>query len=1079
VARERQRATSSDRLAHEAEPYQKFRPIRIYLPDEYSVRERWIARRATGGARVEIDFEALAWRRSDFCRGLRHPINDSSWAGDELESMDVTPHRSGVAATRATLSSTARTIAFSPPETRAAAAYSDWLEALTKYFFGAPYADRRVRLLVTRQILDVHFGSLGGTVSFLAALRGGPDWAFDHPDRSMCEFGLGLFRQWSAHGKVPARAQILGVPTYLPYLCLLCFAWTEGNEDDFSEAEFYNRLTRLFPEHRLRSRLGEWGQLWEGLERWTKRDGGRNGIFKIERLGAMAHVGIPKAQVLFTPTKVERMPRLFHDLGLSPTRRTGADQLMQLLRQNENLCVQCLGGPLAREIARSSDLGRSAVEILREYLAEWDGGMTMKRSSRPTASPGGAGVEAPTRVSIVVERTEDDGWAIRLGVEDDGDCEAIDFGSLGWRFRRVEPGLHIMVSKGGEPVNGADLVADGTAMTLPGRWLDGEKFGTPRYEVRPRKAWFFDTWTANRRLIECRRVTSAVGVYILLPPGAANEWREWLRPRSASVTVEDYSAHGLPHGFKLLFVRGLDRLTAAQLNGLPGLDGSSKSSRRFATLTGGTLVRDGTARPVYAEYDPPFLALQGPRSLELHVDGAKETLLDDLGPDDALPGEVRRLYSFAIEQGNAIVLYRVTNGGEMVQESAFAIEDENLRIGNVVATTGRRRVDEYGDLAGEAGVFGASSPAAGPSWKFQEGHLDLGGELPDRILESGWVNLADSTSVLGRRFGIQEYRERALRLTDAPRWRLYTELRWLQALGHVEIEVDDRGRWSHVHPVRRQLYLLPWLHRGRHLAALAGCGSRTQLADLLKTAQALGCEIRYTESRFPSVPGRVLFVHREKEVLRNVAAAHATEWIGYCAASAIANWSCDLERWLQCPSLRWHPHKAPPDLPQYEPELYRIESASRRYAAPWKLFSMIDPYSGVHRWHVLQREAAPMDPGTGVRHAFLRDPAWARWKAHHAVADGDETVVPYIESERAIPIPYALHLPFLLSRALVLCSGLAPREESFSPAYADARHGVLTDGAPRYGGACWHFAEVPLAIAETVAKKLSGTIKRL
>ena len=59
--------------------------------------------------------------------------------------------------------------------------------------------------------------------------------------------------------------------------------------------------------------------------------------------------------------------------------------------------------------------------------------------------------------------------------------------------------------------------------------------------------------------------------------------------------------------------------------------------------------------------------------------------------------------------------------------------------------------------------------------------------------------------------------------------------------------------------------------------------------------------------------------------------------------------------------------------------------------APSRLFWMEDPYSHRHFWHVLERKPRPDAPvGEHPRHAFLREPAWAKWKTHLAVAD-DET----------------------------------------------------------------------------------------
>ena len=291
------------------------------------------------------------------------------------------------------------------------ATYGEWLDGLTRYFFGAHYRDRRVRLVVTRSFLDQHFGYIGGTASFLNAMREGPNWAVERQNRSMHSFGLALYAQW----KQPRKPRdpglfphLNGAPTYLPYLCLLCLAWTEGNDEDYAEHAYYNRLEGLFPGHALTHALRDWCKLWNGLEEWTNGLGGSWGVFKVEQLGGMPYVGIPKAQVIFTPGKIERMRDLFAALGLSPTSSIDEANMTRLLMINDASTRQCMGERLTSEVQRGTPLGKGAIDLLLEQLKYWDGSPSHRATHANGSTAPGLPQSPIIPVLVVLEASQTD-----------------------------------------------------------------------------------------------------------------------------------------------------------------------------------------------------------------------------------------------------------------------------------------------------------------------------------------------------------------------------------------------------------------------------------------------------------------------------------------------------------------------------------------------------------------------------------------------------------------------------------------------------------------------------------------------
>jgi len=586
----------------------------------------------------------------------------------------------------------------------------------------------------------------------------------------------------------------------------------------------------------------------------------------------------------------------------------------------------------------------------------------------------------------------------------------------------------------------------------------------------------FDNWTANQRLVDCRRLTNKTGAYLLLGPRARNEWKEWSRARAEVVSSVDYSLKGLPAGFILLWVTGLDKLLPRQMVGMPGFEGGAVQQPRTIWISGGTKVRGASSRGVYAEYDPPTANLQGPADFSITADGAELAPISEGKPPESLPGEKLRTYALKIQLGSSVVILtaRAPNG-QVVQEISFAIEDTTVRIGNVEAREACQSVDKFGELTSGAGIKGASAPTHGSNWEFGDRRVDAGEAPTPALFDHVAFRLLDSMHLAGKRITIQEFSQRALRITGIEQWRLYTEIRWLHSLAHIDLQIDDRGRWSHIHPVPRQAYLLPWLNAGRYQAVVTGCGPLEHMRRLASSLRDAGFAVAARASKAILVPPRVIVMHKDKGKLQAAVQQQGVQWIGYPSAEAIANWSCSLGEWLCSTNLRWLDQEAPKDLPEYVPALFRM-TRDRANLAPSRLFWMLDPYSQRHYWHVLERQSPPNENDRQIRHSYIRDPAWAKWKTHLAIAD-EKTLVPFLTRDSSVPIPKPLQLPLLIARALCLCSGLPPTQVRFCPAYADSKVGVLPKESSRYEGECWVYCDVPRTIADKVAQKLGGELK--
>ena len=86
--------------------------------------------------------------------------------------------------------------------------------------------------MVNREALDESFFDLGGTQKFINDVKEGPEWIPLTIKTTFIERAEYLEKQWRLpHFRTEGYPELeADAPPYLPYLCLLCLAWTEEGE---------------------------------------------------------------------------------------------------------------------------------------------------------------------------------------------------------------------------------------------------------------------------------------------------------------------------------------------------------------------------------------------------------------------------------------------------------------------------------------------------------------------------------------------------------------------------------------------------------------------------------------------------------------------------------------------------------------------------------------------------------------------------------------------------------------------------------------------------------------------------------
>jgi hypothetical protein len=563
--------------------------------------------------------------------------------------------------------------------------YAIWARVLLDRFFGCHMAVQRTRLMVTRELLDEEFAHHGGAAAFVEAVTKGPA-VMSGKGLSLHDTALNLWSVWEALSGSGRTLFDLpdGAPPYLPHLGILCLGWTI-EDDDLAANAFYDRLENIVPDHGLdTNHLREWRRLWDGLKNWTANLEGKRGIFEVELLGRLAHVGIPLSQVLFTGPRIARLPEFFATTGLAGMARAGVvsdAHVRNVVADNQHVANQHLGRGMVREILGENELGKASIERLRDYLDDpdfrhWTPDASTFTRAGVEAGGGQVGPVVPTiPLRLVMEKIDNpNGWRCFFGVlgEDPPSDES------GWTFRKVDNafgGLWLASNRysGDGFIDacewGVELTEEVSVSVRDDSSNDAEKMALrlPRRPIR-----VFPVRWHGQMLVEDGTLPGEGGCFVLVGPAVQAEFRVWIGNfLSEEGIVSDYTLSGLRDQTSFFYLDKLERLGPALRNRFPAGELTLSGEPRRISLVGGSQVQSGGRQKAYLPFDLPEIVFDCPEGAELEVIGAElEELPSTSAAPDGFPGGTIRQYHFVGEAKEDIVTITSTSSNSTHLEAS-------------------------------------------------------------------------------------------------------------------------------------------------------------------------------------------------------------------------------------------------------------------------------------------------------------------------------------------------------------------------------------------------------------------------
>ena len=1006
--------------------------------------------------------------------------------------------------------------------------YVRWNLALLDAFFSPASAKEEVWLQASAESLDAIGPHLGGGLGLVKALRRGAPWLSDL-DKSLERFAdaaILLSRQRATPYLRPTGyidpGTLSGVytgqnaPTYLPYLAALTRT-AAGNEDSF-----YRTLQEDFglPDWWGTNQLRLVRTVWDDLQCWTDQHRGQFGYFRVRALGGYEHIGLAKSQVVMASKDVRLVSGVFAQVGLRPGQALEERNLREVRQAASNTNY-----PLSAAFRRA--LGdRDYTDLidarLRGLFEDWDGSVPER------ARRGRVGDEAPN----VAERVE-----VELCLSY-GDADPSRW-NIHWQFParddarqvKVEAADHKWVTRqldGAVAITCDDL--DSTSQSAARECLKRSASRDVEFTARTEgsdnnSAVTLVLCTAPLRVLAFRRNDALSrdefrehplrpygAVALLAAPANAKNLLDYLEREA--LAFEPLSSDGLPDGWLLVLLLDCSKLNEEKLKTLP--DGrDNRTAPRMIRLVGGRSVNRGGGRQ-YLSYDLPTLELDAPADTQLDAEGLILTPENEQtgSPPRAAssaPGQAElanvtapRRLQIELDATTPLRTFTITaQTGQQAQTLRLRVASDS---GEHVAYSRDFSLDPTGAPAADGhGMRGIKTDNALPNPDlFAVRERDIGVQLSaaDAALLTQGAAIEFLDSLAQSTTGSMAYgtaRDQLGRLLDRDGGRAtpVEVLLTLRSRGHLEVETNARGHLTRIHAIKPAIYGLSVTVEGLKTFGVMGT---LRISHWRALAEVADRHFVYLEPRYAWEAPCLRLVLGNMDEVRRIASG-----MGFLAheqpSSGVASWSAgylelaaDVERDAM---LAWGTHTHAVDRLNPNTLRYFLDrnGVSVADGLARQLMKMDDPATGQHKIYVLGMRNPEQPP----RYGFVRDSRWGTWLAIGAFADlaaglgivdGCPWPVPYAE-DGSVWIPARAGLPVILERALVLCSGEAPRVVDVTGADPDCdegwvlRHGDSRLPSPRISrvyegmatGMWLVYRWVPREVAQIVALKLRAALR--
>lgn len=916
--------------------------------------------------------------------------------------------------------------------------FSEWNLRLLRSFFSEASKGEEVFLRVEKELLDQIGQDIGGDAAFLEAVRTGPTWV--KPNSGMADRMLALVsqrkirtRDYRDPGEFDPVYRGLAAPAYLPYLAALV------RNDAENSGAYYEGLRR---ELRLEAPFGppEMGQVeavWDDLQSWTTAIGGRFGYFKLRRLGGLRRIGVPRSQAILKSRDIENLPRVFVQAQIRPGQDLAESELARIL--DEARATDWLFTVAFQKALNTPDFEQPIRAAISTAYSDWDGTLPPKGgvdNGRDSQADSGNVSGPGIGLGLTVVNNEPLRLAPRWRLpafRDSGRFEVIH-GDLKWNGHfagtdgaKCDPSPNLDEAVWSIVGKACD---EGIQFTL--RFANSDSEPTEQeITLGEHRLWIlipsYDHASGDIELQE-GDLPGSGQAFLLAPPRNVPLLRSYLAREEPEHRV--ITALGLPEDWLLVCLPECGSLNAEQRLLPDGAD-SAHPKPRVIRFVGGRSIRRGYSR-MYLPYDLPAIELDAARGTIIVVPEGisieEEVVATEMAAGDISLEPPRRFKLKVADSKSASFEIKAVKDGHVLGQARLRISGLG---GELVNTGSPFSVDSLGrPLASNEGLRGVITPASSeeenPSIDadfFSVRPSDLGVAVADRPFDyHARQKFLDALALSGGLdYGVaRDLLQRLLQSSGEPGEPPFILLE-LRSRGDLEISTTHKGHIARIHPVEPTLYSLPVRCANQHVWAVAGT---LRLAHWNAIANEHKAWSLHRRNALAS-PWNLLIANDEEAVSASLRLGLRHVDI---PCMSVSDWSASVDT-VKDEVFRNHIES----IGRANDGAMRFNASEGLFTArpaggPCELWKIRDLDTGMDNLYVLANEG---------KFAFVRDSRWGVWIALGAFArwvsrlpgmDGVYPMpIPYSASDGTIWLPARISLPSLLERALVVCSGEAPK----------------------------------------------------
>ncbi len=278
--------------------------------------------------------------------------------------------------------------------------YLEWNNAIGKWFFNEEKAEQEVYMFISKNDI-VRIGKEHGIdgrddnifIDFIEGIRKGIPGKSSNGN--ILEHALYAYNKWQEN---PMRIDGVQVeyPLYIGYLALFVLPLTESNQTDLRADAYYPRLRSFLKKYDLPSMPAQneyinWNPLWDDLFDWSfEKKNTELGYFEVHpfRNERWVYVGKPLSQSIFPIHSVRQLPHFFETCGLVPGEEIDGATFRKLLLANGERHLGLTSMVLNAIKDFDNELGQSVINIVKKNYQEWTGNTDQYDSETETIKKG-------------------------------------------------------------------------------------------------------------------------------------------------------------------------------------------------------------------------------------------------------------------------------------------------------------------------------------------------------------------------------------------------------------------------------------------------------------------------------------------------------------------------------------------------------------------------------------------------------------------------------------------------------------------------------------------------------------------